>query len=171
MGSLRSAIQPLPPNVHNNNLRTLQVRSNSILFSTSILFVAGKQSVDVRKFLNRLLGLKIETQTLLFNYFSSTFKAVISAAKAEGLYTEGISDVRAKNISGRADQSILWVDPVTKLETFKNEFIIDRGISYQEACTLMELERELGCSSGFYKSRRLYFGNYLYVLADRKSVV
>ena len=33
----------------------------------------------------------------------------------------------------------------------------------------MELERELGCSSGFYKSRRLYFGNYLYVLAIEKS--
>ena len=123
----------------------------------------------MKKFLNRLLGLKIALQTLLFNYFHATLKAVISTAKTEGLYTEGISDVPAKSIVSRSNQGVLWVDPVTQLTTFKNGFVIDRGVSFHEACQLLELGRGLEDASGFYKSRRLYFGSYLYLLGIQRT--
>ena len=49
--------------------------------------------VSGRRFLNRLLGLPVARQNLLFNYFASTLAAEVSAAKAEGRFFEGFSDL------------------------------------------------------------------------------
>lgn len=48
----------------------------------------------MRRFLNRLLGLPLGRQNLLFNYFAATLAAEIGAAKAEGRYSEGVSDLQ-----------------------------------------------------------------------------
>ena len=64
---------------------------------------ASRQSIPVvritfmlpecRRFLNRLLGLPVARQNLLFNYFAATLGAEIRAAKAEGRYFEGMSEL------------------------------------------------------------------------------
>lgn len=46
-----------------------------------------------RRFLNRLLGLPVARQNLLFAYFAATLAAEVRAAKAEGRYFEGFSDL------------------------------------------------------------------------------
>ena len=46
-----------------------------------------------RRFLNRILGLPLARQNLLFNYFFLTLTAQIQTAKAEGKYSEGVSDL------------------------------------------------------------------------------
>ena len=46
-----------------------------------------------RRFLNRILGLPLARQNLLFNYFFLTLTAQIQIAKAEGKYSEGVSDL------------------------------------------------------------------------------
>ena len=46
-----------------------------------------------RRFLNRLLSLPCARQNLLFNYFAATLGAEIRAAKAEGRYFEGMSEL------------------------------------------------------------------------------
>ena len=52
-----------------------------------------------RRFLNRLLGLPVARQNLLFNYFACTLAAEIRAAKAEGRYYEGVSDLGGSHVS------------------------------------------------------------------------
>ncbi len=54
-----------------------------------------------RRFLNRLLGLPVSQQNLLFSYFEKTLVAEIQAAKSEGRYFEGVSDLSGSNISER----------------------------------------------------------------------
>lgn len=46
-----------------------------------------------RRFLNRLLGVAVAKQNLLFGYFAATLAAEIRAAKAEGRYFEGMSEL------------------------------------------------------------------------------
>ena len=52
-----------------------------------------------RRFLNRLLGLPVARQNLLFAYFTATLGAEIRAAKAEGRYFEGVSDLGGSHVS------------------------------------------------------------------------
>merc|ERR1719245_1490361 len=48
---------------------------------------------DMSKFLNRILGLKVELQNILFKYFADTLAAIIQSAKRSGRYDQGILDV------------------------------------------------------------------------------
>jgi len=58
----------------------------------------NKDLGDVRKFLNRLLGLPVRTQNIMFAYFAETLDCEIKLAKAEGKYTEGVSDLGGSSI-------------------------------------------------------------------------
>ena len=51
------------------------------------------------RFLNRVLGLPIHRQNFAFNYFLAVLSADIRTAKAEGRYSEGMSDLPASQIS------------------------------------------------------------------------
>ena len=48
---------------------------------------------EMSKFLNRILGMHVEKQNLLFKYFSDTLSAIIQGAKRSGRYDQGILDV------------------------------------------------------------------------------
>lgn len=43
---------------------------------------------DMSKFLNRILGMKVEKQNLLFKYFTDTLNAIINSAKRAGKYDQ-----------------------------------------------------------------------------------
>jgi hypothetical protein len=58
-----------------------------------------KPLILCRRFLNRLLGLPVARQNLLFSYFTCTLSAEIRAAKAEGRYFEGVSDLGGSHVS------------------------------------------------------------------------
>ena len=127
---------------------------------------SAKELGDVRRFLNRLLGLPIARQNLLFNYFTATLAACIRSAKAEGRYSEGMSDMPASNISEAQTPETLWTDPHSGLKTLKHSLRMDRGISFSTAVERLERERREGDGvSGFYVSRRDIFGRKLVLLA------
>ena len=43
---------------------------------------------DMSKFLNRILGMKVERQNALFKYFADTLNAIINQAKRSGKYDQ-----------------------------------------------------------------------------------
>ncbi|MEW5313763.1 MAG: hypothetical protein WDW38_005303 [Sanguina aurantia] len=128
----------------------------------------AKEAGDVRRFLNRILGLCIQPQNLLFNYFAATLSAEIHAAKLAGKWSEGLSDLRGSKITP-IQRSVLWVDPSSQLATYKNLFNVDRGMSFQEAASRLERERVPGDDSGFWRSKRpLFNGRHTTLLALQK---
>ncbi len=50
--------------------------------------VLDKGHNDMSKFLNRILGMKVELQNLLFKYFSDTLSAIVTQAKRSGSYDQ-----------------------------------------------------------------------------------
>ncbi|EFJ50138.1 hypothetical protein VOLCADRAFT_58526, partial [Volvox carteri f. nagariensis] len=87
---------------------------------------------DVRRFLNRLLGLRVEAQGLLFAYFVAVLGAEIHKARSEGRYSEGLADVAGTRIRLQVgSRSALWVDPLSKLVTTSTAFSVDRGLSWE----------------------------------------
>lgn len=130
---------------------------------------SAKDVGDVRRFLNRLLGLPVARQNLLFNYFSAALQAEIRAARAEGKYFEGVSDLPGQNIARDGQAQELWVDELTGLPTLRHDLTIDRGMSFEAARARLAHERA-GASdrSGFRASRRPMFGRTVYLLAVQK---
>ena len=63
---------------------------------------------NVRRFLNRLLGVLLSSE-YLFGLFADTLNATIKAAKIEGTYTEGVNQLCGQNIAvhGKPNQLVL----------------------------------------------------------------
>ncbi|KAK9915021.1 hypothetical protein WJX75_003704 [Coccomyxa subellipsoidea] len=122
---------------------------------------------DVRRLLNRLLGLPVARQNLLFTYFTCTLSAEIRAAKAEGRYFEGVSDLGGSHVS-KVEPKTLWVDPYRGLRTLQHDLTLDRGLSFEAACRRLEHERKEGDRSGFMRSRHPMFGRNMTLLALQK---
>uniref|UniRef100_A0AAR2KWP5 Protein strawberry notch homolog 1 n=1 Tax=Pygocentrus nattereri TaxID=42514 RepID=A0AAR2KWP5_PYGNA len=59
---------------------------------------------NIGKFLNRILGMEVQQQNALFQYFSDTLNAVVQNAKKNGRYDMGILDL------GSGDEKVKKVD-------------------------------------------------------------
>eukprot|EP00854_Cymbomonas_tetramitiformis_P001363 gene1363-1964_t len=56
------------------------------------------EAVSVSKFLNRLLGLRLDDQKLIFDHFAQLFDACTQLAKREGEYRDGVEEVGFNNL-------------------------------------------------------------------------
>ena len=94
---------------------------------------ADREKLEVKRFLNRLLGLPLREQTLLFDTFSATLAAVVEAARRDGKYDEGIADLSGAAVSLADPEALCWRDPLTKAETRTCLVRVDRGVSFEAA--------------------------------------
>ena len=107
-------------------------------------------NISIRKFLNRILGLPVDLQNRLFQYFTDCLAVIVATAKKTGRYDHGILDL------GTEEAKIHR----THLYTFKTKhptgtgkielqsFDVERGMSWDEAkskCSLL-----YGTHEGFY---------------------
>ena len=104
---------------------------------------AGAKDVgDVRRFLNRILGLPVRAQNLLFGYFTETLDKEVSVAKADGRYTEGVADLSGSNIRIESTETILK-DPFGSGAELKKTLVsIDRGVSFQDSVEMLQKHEE-----------------------------
>eukprot|EP00891_Asterochloris_glomerata_P001845 jgi/Astpho2/1845/e_gw1.00038.339.1_t len=136
---------------------------------TAVIKETNKDMGDVRRFLNRILGLPLARQNLLFNYFFLTLTSQIQTAKAEGKYSEGVSDLSGGKLVEVKEPQTLWVDNFSGLRTLRNELTLDRGMSYQQACLRLKNERgRPDDRSGFYRSKKPIFGQAMTLLAVQR---
>lgn len=92
------------------------------------------EKADVKKFLNRILGIRVLQQNLLFSKFCQLLTWLTDAAKREGRYSDGVSDIQGREIKVEKGPDVLYTDPFTSSVTQHYRLSVDRGVSWEEAC-------------------------------------
>ncbi|XP_033119248.1 protein FORGETTER 1-like isoform X2 [Anneissia japonica] len=129
--------------------------------------VFDRDTSDVGKFLNRILGLAVDRQNLIFSYFTECLQAVISAAKKEGRYNEGLVDIIAPSIQIVGEPKVVFTAAQSSIKTTHVILKVDRGLSWEKA--LERFGNHSGKHDGFYCSRRKnHHGQFMYLLATQK---
>ncbi|KAK3276544.1 hypothetical protein CYMTET_15390, partial [Cymbomonas tetramitiformis] len=97
---------------------------------------ADQKEASVQRFLNRLLGLSLADQKLLFDYFSQLFDTFVRVAKSEGRFSDGVVEMCTENgitmMAGypkRVDEC-----PISGAVTDLVGLQMDRGVSFASAC-------------------------------------
>lgn len=160
---LRSALLELGVQVGLRN-EGLSVEEAELL---SEIGYGNKDVGDVRRFLNRLLGLRLREQNMMFAYFAETLDCEIKLAKAEGKYTEGVSDLGGSSIHIDASSKVILKDPYHGQTLISTKIFIDRGISFDRATEILEKGKGHD-RDGFYKMKRDMYGRAQVVLAITK---
>ncbi|XP_068430874.1 protein strawberry notch homolog 1 isoform X2 [Clinocottus analis] len=109
---------------------------------------------NMGKFLNRILGMEVQQQNALFQYFSDTLAAVIQEAKKSGRYDMGILDL------GSGDEKVKKVDCrkfltpgyTTSGHVELYTVSVERGMSWEEATHAWADQN--GEDDGFYVQMR-----------------
>lgn len=150
----------------------------------------ARKNADVRVFLNRIFGLPVMRQNLIFSLYMSTLEDIITEAKARGEYEGSAEDIKASSIE-IANEKTLTVDASCGAKTKLTTLFLDRGISFSTVYKMaLETSGNRGgpseatqktsldwrdrmtkhiAPSGFYKSRNRIAGRHLILYAARKN--
>jgi len=145
---------------------------------------------NVKKFLNRIAGLEVMRQRLVFSLFMSTLDDVITDAKATGEFEGSVEDIKATSIELKSEQ-VIATDSSCGAKTELTRLIIDRGVSFNFIVETIAADAKLKCGgevtsekdadvteakeslrkrakSGLYISRRKIAGRRLVMFAQQK---
>ena len=108
------------------------------------------KDTNISKFLNRILGLPVDLQNRLFQYFTDTLSAIVSQAKKSGRYDLGILDLGSGQDDVRRTQLYTFTDPTGTEKIELHTFKVERGMSWDVAKEKWSVL--LGENEGFYLS-------------------
>eukprot|EP00899_Mesostigma_viride_P000110 jgi/Mesvir1/1009/Mv17543-RA.1 len=121
----------------------------------------------INRFLNRLMGLPIKDQKLLFDLFTVYFDAEVEEAKTRGTYDEGIVTVSASSVKiAPGYPKTIHVDTGSGAKTEYVKLVLDKGVNYESARGMLEechkrrddAGRKLVPEEGFWVSHRNFSG-------------
>lgn len=121
---------------------------------------------DMSKFLNRILGMHVEKQNLLFKYFSDTLAAIISQAKRSGRYDQGILDVgmtKEDHVELIKTHTFVRKHATGTAKIELHILHVERGMSWEAAVEKNSLLS--GPDEGFYVSHQVRNGKKTAILA------
>ena len=82
-------------------------------------------------FLNRLMGLSVDQQKLLFAYFTETHEAEVAEAKARGTFDEGVVSLSAESVAmSEGYPRVVHTDVASGATTELCRITIDRGVTF-----------------------------------------
>ena len=107
------------------------------------------KNLKISTFLNRLLGMPINAQKVVFDYFSQTFEGVIKQLKQSGQYDRGVTDITGQSIIASPEHNtVVHTCEMSGAETNVRLVQSDNGVSWHQVCAM---KRE------FEESRREIF--------------
>jgi len=121
---------------------------------------------DMSKFLNRILGMHVEKQNLLFKYFSDTLAAIISQAKRSGRYDQGILDVgmtKEDHVELIKTHTFVRKHATGSAKIELHILHVERGMSWEAAVERNSILS--GPDEGFYVSHQVRNGKKTAILA------
>ncbi|KAL4451948.1 hypothetical protein ABPG75_007610 [Micractinium tetrahymenae] len=102
-----------------------------------------KARLKVVRFLNRLLGLPMVDQELLFQYFTDTLDATKAQLKSEGKLDAGIVTIKGRSCQV-VSQRVIYKDGASGGEVKHVELSMDRGVPWEAALAFKnEVEEKL----------------------------
>uniref|UniRef100_A0ACB8F257 Protein strawberry notch 2 n=1 Tax=Sphaerodactylus townsendi TaxID=933632 RepID=A0ACB8F257_9SAUR len=127
----------------------------------------AEKDCSITKFLNRILGLEVHKQNLLFQYFSDTFDYLIDRDKKVGKYDMGILDLAPgiDEIYEESKEVFLTPGHPQDGQVVFYKISVDRGLKWEEA---YEKSLQLmGSYDGFYLSFKVRGSKYTCLLAEQ----
>lgn len=95
-----------------------------------------KARLRISVFLNRLLGLRMVEQDLLFNFFADMLDATVSKLKSEGKYDTGIVSLTGRQISAVQVENV-HTDRDSGAKVDRVTLAVDGGLTFEEAEALL----------------------------------
>ncbi|KAJ6655162.1 hypothetical protein lerEdw1_005640 [Lerista edwardsae] len=129
--------------------------------------IAVEKDCSITKFLNRILGLEVQKQNLLFQYFSDTFDYLIERDKKDGKYDMGILDLAPgiDEIYEESKEIFLTPGHPQDGQVVFYKISVDRGLKWEEA---YEKSLQLtGTYDGFYLSNQIRGNKHMCLLAEQ----
>lgn len=121
-------------------------------------------SEDIKRFLNRILGMQVRLQNALFEYFGDTYDKVVAIEKREKTFDYGIQDLGARaeevSVSPLSNYSIMQDTSMAPVELQLYSVKVNRGMTWE---MVLDKAGTLSGGSGFYLS---YNFNFVYLLLD-----
>ncbi|XP_063259292.1 protein strawberry notch homolog 2 isoform X1 [Prinia subflava] len=129
--------------------------------------ISVEKDCSITKFLNRILGLEVDKQNMLFQYFSDTFDYLIEKDKKEGKYDMGILDLApgVDEIYEESKEVFLTPGHPQDGQVVFYKISVDRGLKWEEA-----YEKSLkltGTFDGFYLSYKVRGNKHTCLLAEQ----
>lgn len=115
-----------------------------------------KDYANISKFLNRILGMPVELQNRLFQYFTDTLAAIVIQAKKSGRYDMGILDLGSGEDEVRRTKLYTFTarHPTGTAKIELHTFEVERGMSWQVAKEKWSVL--FGAHEGFYISTEVF---------------
>ncbi|XP_034947420.1 protein strawberry notch isoform X2 [Chelonus insularis] len=133
--------------------------------STPGILSLDKDYNNMSKFLNRILGMPVDLQNRLFQYFTDTLNAIVTQAKKTGRFDMGILDLgtSGENVHRVKLYRFMRKHATGTAPTELHVVHVERGMSWSEA---MERWSALtGAKEGFYLSHQIRNGKQTAILA------
>ena len=135
------------------------------LISRVWLYCVGidvNDKVDVRKFLNRILGLEVEKQNTLFNIFVNRLDAITRTARREGTYDTGVKELTGRRVYEANPPEVVYSSDsgsgAGEMKTLLHSINVDRGIPWNDIEEIYKTNKnasdEVEPPSAVLKSRR-----------------
>ncbi|MGB1594326.1 MAG: strawberry notch C-terminal domain-containing protein, partial [Promethearchaeia archaeon] len=122
----------------------------------------GRKEADVTnvgKFLSRLLGLPVNQQNRIFDYFMDTLSHDIAVAEKEGHYSDAIRDLYGDSVVTLQKSEDFYTDPITHATCSVHSLHVDRGMEWEAALSrLQKAQEEPDFKGGFFESKNMVPG-------------
>ena len=130
-----------PPQLatNSNQLPTFDLDNIALLYALTRANQLGAfgslKNDSVKRFLNRILGLTVEDQKIVFSEFIEQYDNCILKSQMDGSYDDGIYDILGDVTT---EKEIIYTHPSNPIQkTYSLEIDVKRGISWSEAIRLL----------------------------------